>query len=87
MATLAINGGEPVRTDGFPAWPTLDAAATWLLCEPPLCCVSIDLCGLWLLQAADWTVVCTSEGTFEMMVLCIVVLLIWSFDVVKTPLV
>ena len=24
MATLAINGGEPVRTAGFPTWPTLD---------------------------------------------------------------
>ena len=24
MATLAINGGEPVRTAGFPAWPALD---------------------------------------------------------------
>lgn len=26
MATLAINGGEPVRTAGFPAWPTFDPA-------------------------------------------------------------
>lgn len=26
MAKLAINGGDPVRTAGFPAWPTLDPA-------------------------------------------------------------
>ena len=26
MATLAINGGEPVRTAGFPTWPTFDPA-------------------------------------------------------------
>ncbi len=25
MPTLAINGGEPIRTKPFPAWPTLDA--------------------------------------------------------------
>ena len=26
MATLAINGGEPVRTDSYPTWPTQDPA-------------------------------------------------------------
>lgn len=26
MANLAINGGEPTRTESFPSWPTLDPA-------------------------------------------------------------
>ena len=26
MATLAINGGEPIRTDSYPTWPTQDPA-------------------------------------------------------------
>lgn len=26
MSTLAINGGEPIRTRSFPAWPVLDSA-------------------------------------------------------------
>ena len=26
MPTLAINGGEPIRTKSFPTWPTLDPA-------------------------------------------------------------
>lgn len=26
MSTLAINGGEPIRTKSFPAWPVLDSA-------------------------------------------------------------